>query len=225
MSTHMIYLKDGAKMMRPVLNREEYIRLRNGGEQRAIVAAVRAGAEQQKSRLIQMNYSCLPNDDGTLKGSTRMTTTVGMDIDHVKPTDMQPLRERILQKKDELGLLMLELSARAQGYHLVFRRRPELSQEENLKWASDLLCVEYDKGAKDITRVFFTTTGSGGDLLFLDDAVFENTESHITNTNLTNDTNHNPSDPNHPCSDNNSLNSCNSCSGSPWPRRRRRSSA
>ena len=183
----MIYLKDGAKMMRPVLNREEYIRLRNGGEQRAIVAAVRAGDERQKSRLVQMNYSCLPNDDGTLKGSTRMTTTVGMDIDYVKPTDMQPLRERILAKKDELGLLMLELSARAQGYHLVFRRRPELSQEENLKWASQLLNVEFDKGAKDITRVFFTTTASAGDLLFLDDAVFENTES--SNTNLTNLTN------------------------------------
>ena len=174
MSTHTIYYReDGAKMMRPVLNREEYIRLRNGGEQQAIVAAVRSGNESRKSQLVQMNYSCLPNDDGTLRGSTRMTTTVGMDIDHVAPTDMQPLKERILQKKDELGLLMLELSARAQGYHLVFCRRPELSQEENLKWASDLLGVEYDKGAKDITRVFFTTTGSAGDLLFLDDAVFE----------------------------------------------------
>ena len=190
MSVHTIYFKDGEKIkyLRPVINREEYIRLRNGGEQRAIVAAVRAGDERQKSRLVQMNYSCLPNEDGTLKGSTRMTTTVGMDIDHVKPTDMQPIRERILAKKDELGLLMLELSARAQGYHLVFKRRPELSQEENLKWASDLLGVEYDKGAKDITRVFFTTTGSGGDLIYLDDAVFENTEN-ISNTNLTNLTN------------------------------------
>ena len=190
MSVHTIYFKDGEKIkyLRPVINREEYIRLRNGGEQRAIVAAVRAGDERQKSRLVQMNYSCLPNEDGTLKGSTRMTTTVGMDIDHVKPTDMQPIRERILAKKDELGLLMLELSARAQGYHLVFKRRPELSQEENLKWASGLLGVEYDKGAKDITRVFFTTTGSGGDLIYLDDAVFENTEN-ISNTNLTNLTN------------------------------------
>ena len=170
MSVYTIYLKDGAKMMRPVLNRGEYMALRNGGEQRAIVAAVRAGDERQKSRLVQMNYSCLPNDDGTLKGSTRMTTTVGMDIDHVKPTDMQPLRERILAKKDELGLRMLEMSARRAGYHLVFKRKPELSQEENLKWASDLLNVAYDKGAKDITRVFFTTTEQ--DLIYLDDAVF-----------------------------------------------------
>ena len=59
---------------------------------------------------------------------------------------------------------MMEKSARGSGYHLVFRRRQELSQEENLRWASDLLNVEYDKGAKDITRVFFTTTEQ--DLLF-----------------------------------------------------------
>ena len=178
----------GHKEARPVTNREEYLALRNGGEQRAIVAAVRAGDERQKSRLVQMNYSCLPNDDGTLKGTKRIGNTVGMDIDHIKPEDMQPLRERIIQKKDELGLRMLELSARAQGYHLVFKRRPELSQVENLEWVSKLLNVEFDKGAKDITRVFFTTTGSGGDLIYLDDAIFENTES-ISNTNLTNLTN------------------------------------
>ncbi|MCQ2258956.1 MAG: hypothetical protein MJZ41_13340, partial [Bacteroidaceae bacterium] len=76
-------------------------------------------------------------------------------------------------KKEELGLLMLELSARGEGYHLVFRRKTELSQEDNLRWASDLLGVKYDEGAKDITRVFFTTTGSEEDLLHLDDELFE----------------------------------------------------
>ncbi|WP_443094092.1 hypothetical protein [Prevotella communis] len=119
-----------------------------------------------------MNYSCLPNEDGSLKGSKTMSTTVGMDIDHLSKEEMPTVRERILQKKEELGLLMLEESARGGGYHLVFRRRPELSQEENLKWASELLEVKYDDGAKDITRVFFTTTGSAEDLLFLDDEIF-----------------------------------------------------
>ena len=93
-----------------------------------------------------------------------MSSSVGMDIDHIKPEDMQPLRERILAKKDELGLQMMEMSARKQGYHLVFKRRPYMSQVENLKWASELLEVEYDAGAKDITRVFFTTTDSAEDL-------------------------------------------------------------
>jgi hypothetical protein len=171
----MIYLKGGAKMMRPVLNREEYIALRNGGRQRAYVAAVRRGDEKKKSKLVQMNYSCLPNKNGSLKGSKTLSTTVGMDIDHVAAEDMVPLKERILAKKEALGLLMLELSARGQGYHLVFRRRPELSQEENLKWASEVLDVEFDKGAKDITRVFYTTTEE--DLIYLDDKVFGLTPS------------------------------------------------
>ena len=170
MSVHMIYYKDGAKMMRPVPTREEYLALRNGGEQQSIIKAVRSGDDSRKSRLVQMNYSCLPNDDGTLKGSTRMSTTVGMDIDHISREQMQPVMMRILSKKDELGLLLLEKSARGQGYHLVFKRKPELSQEENLHWASELLGVEFDKGAKDITRVFFTTTNE--DLLFLEDGIF-----------------------------------------------------
>ena len=100
-----------------------------------------------------------------------MSTTVGMDIDHIPKDEMQAVRERILAKKDELGLRMLEESARGEGYHLVFSRRPEMSQEGNLKWASDLLGVEFDKDAKDITRVFFTTTEA--ELIYLDDAIFE----------------------------------------------------
>ena len=172
MSCYYVYKRDGgAKFMRPVHSREAYLKLRNGGEQASLVKRIRAGEEQLKSELVQMNYSCLPNEDGSLKGSKQMTTTVGMDIDHIPADEMQSVRERILAKKDELGLLMLEESARGQGYHLVFRRKPELSQEENLKWASGLLGVEYDKGAKDITRVFFTTTEQ--ELVFLDDEVFE----------------------------------------------------
>jgi hypothetical protein len=166
-------------MMRPVLSQEEYLALRNSRKQQLTVKAVREGDVKQKSKLLQMNYSCLPNDDGSLKGSTRMSTTVGMDIDHVPEEEMQPLQERILQKKDELGLRMLEKSARGEGYHIAFLRREDLSQEENLKWASELLGVKYDEGAKDITRVFFTTTASTEDLLFLDEEIFEIEEAPL----------------------------------------------
>ena len=179
MRVHIIYYKDGAKMMRPVLSRPEYLALRNSGDQIHNVAAIREGIERLKSRLVQMNYSCLPNADGSLKGTTAMSNTVGMDIDHIEAAELQPLRDHILSKKDELGLRMLELSARGAGYHLVFRRRPELSQEENLKWASELLGVGYDAGAKDITRVFFTTTASEEDLIYLDDEIFEIEEAEM----------------------------------------------
>ena len=167
----MIYMKDGQKMMMPILTKEEYMAIRNGGEQRERVKRIRSGEESLKHKLVQMNYSCLPNEDGTLKGSTRMSTTVGMDIDHIPVEEMQAVKERILGKAKDLGLLMLEESARGAGYHLAFKRRPELSQEDNLKWASELLEVEYDAGAKDITRVFFTTTAA--QLVYLDDAVFQ----------------------------------------------------
>ena len=183
MSCHLVYVKDGVKYMRPIHSREEYMALRNGGEQQQLVQRIRAGEVAQKHNLVQMNYSCLPNDDATLKGSQRMSTTVGMDIDFVAPKEltadeqqawlserMAEVPELVLSKKEELGLQMFEHSA-TKGYHLVFRRRPELSQEGNLKWASNLLGVAYDSQAKDITRVFFTT--SVDQLLYLDDSIFE----------------------------------------------------
>ena len=189
MSVHVINYQDGAKMMRPVLTREEYLALRGTEKQKAILKTVREGDERQKHRLIQMNYSCLPNEDSSLKGSTTMSTSVGMDIDFKAPEDMSAeesakwlamqmagVPELVLSKKDELGLQMLERSA-MKGYHLVFRRRPELSQEENLKWASELLGVKFDDKAKDITRVFFTTSDSEEDLIYFDDSIFDIEES------------------------------------------------
>ena len=186
MSVYIINYKDGAKVMRPVLTRKQYTSLRNSRKQISLVASIRKGNTSLKNMLVQMNYSCLPNESGSLKGSTRMSTTIGMDVDWPpsqlphkggeqttasKEEWLKKVPELVLKKKEELGLLMLERSA-TKGYHLVFKRRPELSQEENLRWASELLGVEYDKGAKDITRVFFTTTASEEDLLFLDDKLF-----------------------------------------------------
>ena len=189
MSVHFIYFKESqdekgqkvnTKMMRPVTTRDEYLKLRGSRKQQSIVKAVRSGDESQKSKLLQFNYSCLPDSDGKLKGATQMSTTIGMDIDHIPSDEMQAVRERILEQKETLGLLMLELSARAQGYHIVFKRRLHLTQEQNLRWASQLLGVQYDEGAKDITRVFYTTTASPEDLLYLDDQIFQIEETKGT---------------------------------------------
>ena len=168
MSVHIIYYKDGAKHMRPVNDETEYRLVRDTEHNR----------RSDKHHMVQMNYSCLPNADGTLKGATRMSRSVGMDIDFdPKAADyeqrMKSVPEMVMGKKDELGLLMLERSAN-KGYHIAFRRKPELSQEENLRWASQLLGVQYDKGAKDITRVFFTPPSEK--LLFVDKELFDNSE-------------------------------------------------
>lgn len=145
MSVHFITYQDGAKVMRPVLTRDEYLRLRGSEKQKAILKAVRAGATQQKHRLVQMNYSCVPGEDGALKGCRTASRSVGMDIDFVAPEGLQDeernawlteqmarVPELVMAKREELGLLMLERSA-SKGYHLVFRRHEDLSQEENLR--------------------------------------------------------------------------------------------
>ena len=186
MSCYLISYKDGHKVARPVTTKEEYLLLRNSKAQIENLAKARKGDDVAKRKLIQFNYSCIPNDDGSLKGAKQISTTVGMDIDGLKPDELDAIAQKILSKKEELGLLMLEKSARLHGFHLVFKRpllpsspsgrKPRCAQslldyqEYCLHWASDLLGVEYDSGAKDITRVFFTTTNN--DLLFLDEGLF-----------------------------------------------------
>ncbi len=192
MSVFEIYKGDGgAKFMRPIHNRKEYLSRRNTDKQRQTLKTVREQDATQKNQLTQMNYSCLPNADGSLKGSKTASRSVGMDIDFKAPKglseeekkawmdeQMAGVPEFVLSKKEQLGLQMLERSA-TKGYHLVFRRREDLSQEENLRWASELLGVEFDDKAKDITRVFFTTTGDDDELLFLDDEIFDATPAKM----------------------------------------------
>ena len=168
MSIHVIYYEGGAKKMRPILTEEEYRQLRDSEHNK----------KADKKHMVQMNYSCLPNEDGKLRGSKRISKSVGMDIDFC-PDDadyekkMADVPALILSKKKDLGLLMLERSAN-KGYHIAFRRKPNLSQEDNLKWAAKLLGVEYDKGAKDITRVFYTPPTDR--LLYFDKELLDNTE-------------------------------------------------
>ena len=179
MSVHIIYYQQGHKMMKAVETEEAYRRYRDSQTQVRNLTLIRHPQEDTdvaaaKRKLVQFNYSCLPTEDGCLKGAKRLSKSVGMDIDHLSADEVNAIAATAIDKKDELGLLMLERSARGGGLHVVFRRHPEMDQEANLRWASDLLGVEYDAGAKDITRVFFATTSE--DLLYLHEDLFDNGE-------------------------------------------------
>ena len=179
MSVHVIFYQQGHKMMEAVTTEEAYRRYRDSQAQQRWVETIRhpkpeTDVSAAKRKLVQFNYSCLPTEDGCLKGAKRLSKSVGMDIDHLSADEVNLVAATAIEKKDELGLLMLERSARGGGLHVVFRRHPEMDQEANLRWASDLLGVEYDAGAKDITRVFFATTSE--DLLYLHEDLFDNTE-------------------------------------------------
>ena len=193
-------------MMAPIKSRTEYLLLRGSSEQQRLVKLARAGLKAEnwkrelveaKTLLLQCNYSCLPTPEGRLKGSTTLSNSVGMDIDlHRSDFDndaafeqrLKEIANIVLANKEELRLLMLERSAGSRdkegmpkgGYHLVFGRQAGLSQEENLRWASRLLGVPFDEGAKDITRVFYTTTAHADDLLYLSDELFDNEPADMT---------------------------------------------
>ena len=183
MAVNRIIYKDGRKVCVPITKKEEYIALRDSKYNADCVEKARKGEtfttrsgerKSYKVNLVQFNYSCYPNEDGTLKGTTKPADSVGMDVDfdEAEIGKIPEVVERILAKKDEIGLLMLERSA-TKGLHLVFKRKPELSQEGNLRWASETLNVPFDEAAKDITRVFFTP--STKDILFIDEEMFDRT--------------------------------------------------
>ena len=173
-------MRDNKKICVPILKKSEYLKLRDIDFNRQCVEKARNGetfttkkGEQKsyKTLLEQFNYSCYPNEDGTLKGTTKPADSVGMDIDFQIPSELPegvtPEKwlqdeilntcKNILDKKEEIGLLMCERSA-TKGLHIVFRRDTNQSQEENLQRVSNVLGVPFDEGAKDITRVFFTPT-------------------------------------------------------------------
>ena len=183
-------------MMRPVQSKEEYLKLRDSDRQKWLVSEIRKGKkdgskskeeiDKIKRQLIQFNYSCIPGEDGHLKGVKTPSMSFGMDIDF-DPEDpdyekkMAEVPRVVMEKKDELGLLMMERSV-GKGYHLVCKRtifdgiaegKILENQEMNLRRTSEIIGCAFDKGAKDITRVFFGTTASEEDLLFLDEGLFE----------------------------------------------------
>ena len=196
MSCYFIQYVQGAKMMRPVQSKEEYLKLRDSDRQKWLVSEIRKGKkdgskskeeiDKMKRQLIQFNYSCIPSEDGHLKGVKTPSMSFGMDIDF-DPEDpdyekkMAEVPRVVMEKKDELGLLMMERSV-GKGYHLVCKRtifdgiaegKILENQEMNLRRTSEIIGCAFDKGAKDITRVFFGTTASEEDLLFLDEGLFE----------------------------------------------------
>ena len=161
--------------MLPVSSIQDYLSIRREEHHVAMVESARQGHSDDKRRLTQFNYSCIPGEDGLLRGCRTPSNSVGMDIDF-DDADERKIKStirRIIRLREEIGLLLLERSV-SKGLHLVFRRHEEMSQEDNLRWASDKIGVAYDKAAKDITRVFFATTGSESDLLYLHQDLFVN---------------------------------------------------
>lgn len=196
MSCYFIQYIQGQKILRHVRSKEEYLKLRDSDRQKWLVSEIRRGLKdgsmnkeeiaKLKRQLLQFNYSCIPGEDGHLKGVKTPSMTFGMDIDF-DPEDpdyekkMAEVPQKVMEKKDEIKPKMLERSP-GKGYHLVCMRtildgisegRILENQEMNLKRVSEVLQIPFDQNARDCTRIFYATTASEEDLIFLDEGLFE----------------------------------------------------
>ena len=169
---NLIY-KDGRghKMARPVTSREEYVALRNTPENAKCFYDARGGQQAAKLKQVQFNYNdLLP--DGVLKGCCHPASTFAHDIDCQSAEEQAAIKQRILEKKDEIGLLELSGSANF-GLHAVCRREKGKTILESQVKVCMVTQTEMDTNTHDQARVMFTGPATDDNLFYLDDAIFE----------------------------------------------------
>lgn len=169
---HYIFVsKNGHKMAKKIENRKQYFAYRNKKANVANFKAARQGDEKSKKHLVQFSYNdLLP--DGVLAGSCHPSSYFAHDIDTGDETLCKETAQKLLEMKEDLGLMELSVSANW-GLHAVFRRQMGKTILENQVRVSMLTQTEMDASAHDLQRVMFTGPADEDILLYLDDALFE----------------------------------------------------
>ena len=167
--------KDKQKMARPVRNRKEYVALRNIATNVKNFELARAGDSKAKSKLRQFNYNALITN-GVLRGCRHVASTFSHDIDCGDEQLCQQTAEKILAKKEEIGLLELSISS-GWGLHAICRRAPGKTILENQVRLAQITQTEMDTNAHDLQRVMYTGPATPDTLLYLDDAIFDEPQS------------------------------------------------
>jgi len=179
MAVNVVTIIDGRKTLRP-LTKAQDMALRDSAANRRHHAAAMAGDNDGKRRQSQRNYNLYAPVETTLKGYVRVASSIGADFD-LDPADKTPeqlaaevakLCETILEKKEEISLLMVERTRK--GCHIVCRRNAEQSQVQNLDRISAAVGYPYDPCAKDLQRVYFSPPSS--EILYIDDSIYAQEE-------------------------------------------------
>ncbi len=167
---HVTKNRNGRKVARPVPNRQALMALRDAEENLEALRRVRDGDESAKGRLLQLAYN-LGHVDGPLAGCRSIGSFFFHDIDCYSAEQAASAKETILNRKESIGLVMLERSARG-GWHLVCRRERGRTILENQVRVASILQMEMDTSAHDLQRVVYTTSGTPDDLVYLADDLF-----------------------------------------------------
>jgi hypothetical protein len=160
------------KLATRVKDREEFLALRNSKANLANLEKARQGDDAAKKKLEQFAYN-MGHVDGLIAGCKSIGSYFFHDIDCYDKEQSEAICKQILEKKDEIGLKMLEKSASG-GWHLVCKREPETTILENqVRIACILKVADMDNNARDLQRVVYSTSGSAEDLIYLDDELFD----------------------------------------------------
>ena len=168
---YRITYKDKRKYAAPVKNRAQFLALRDSKTNLNNLAKARQGDNVAKGKLVQFAYN-LGHVNGALAGCKSIGSYFFHDIDCYDKEQSEEICKQILDKKDEIGLKMLERSASG-GYHLVCKREPGFSILEAQVKISTILRIEMDTNTHDLQRVAYGSSGSKEDLIFLDDELFD----------------------------------------------------
>lgn len=162
---------EGHKVATPVTSKEEYLKIRNSLTNRENLMKAHQGDEDAKRRLVQFNYNdLLP--DGKLAGCCHPSSYFAGDVDCEGLAASKEIAQRFLEHKDEIGLMELSRSARY-GLHYVCRRQMGRTILENQVRVALITKTEMDTSAHDLQRVMFTVTADSDELLYLDEAIFQ----------------------------------------------------
>ena len=165
--------KQKRKLAHPVKDRQTLMALRNSKENLDLLNKARNGDAEAKGKLLQLAYN-IGHVDGLIAGCKSQGSFFFHDVDCYDSATQtsDEIKNLILSKKDEIGLMMLERSVGG-GWHLVCKREPGKTILENQVRVACALKLEMDTNTKDLQRVCFSTSGSEDDLVYLDDALFE----------------------------------------------------
>lgn len=159
------------KLAHPVKDRKALLAKRNSAKNLKLLEKYHQGDTKSKAKLLQLAYN-LGYVDGPLAGCKSIGSFFFYDVDCYDKEQAEAMENQILEKKDAIGLVMLEKSPSG-GYHLVCKRVPHTTILENIVRTSIELKIEMDTSAHDLQRVVYSTSGSEEDLIYLDDCIFE----------------------------------------------------
>ena len=151
----LVYKEGGEKHCRPITSREELIKACNSEENVKNWKLYRqTGEEHYKHALVQVCYNCQVSEGGLLKGVKTVSPFFFYDIDCRGREECRQIISKLLQMKDELGLVEVSESA-SFGVHAVGLREPGKTILESQVRTSILTKTEMDTNNKENNRVVF----------------------------------------------------------------------